>query len=186
MALRACAPERSDLLRNREDMHIVLESLDEGYCHVTHKTRDLELVGSMGDMKVFAAPDLPEPESLIQRKRDVLARFIHILKPLVELYRIPQTSLQVFADKEGQLISFNRSGCLVMNLRYFEAWHDFDVQRGDFNKALISWYFMLAHGIAHNLVYPHNLEHEFYVSAICEAYLEPLFSLLSDPRQAIS
>ncbi len=44
---------------------------------------------------------------------------------------------------------------------------------------------MLAHGIAHNLVYPHNLEHEFYVSAICEAYLEPLINLLSDPRQVI-
>ena len=98
--------------------------------------------GSMGDIKVFAAPggifslnlnirtrrymllnvDLPKPESLIQRKHDVLARFIHILKPLLELYKIPQTSLQVFADEEGQLISFNRSGCLVMNLRYFEAW----------------------------------------------------------------
>ena len=66
--------------------------------------------------------DLPEPESLIQRKHDVLARFIHVLKPLVELYKIPQTSLQVFADKEGQLICLNRGGCLVMNLRYFEAW----------------------------------------------------------------
>jgi hypothetical protein len=44
MAIRACAPERSDLLRNREEMQIVLESLDEGYCYVTRKTRDLELV----------------------------------------------------------------------------------------------------------------------------------------------
>ena len=42
---------------------------------------------------------------------------------------------------------------------------------------------MLAHGIAHNLVCPHNLEHEFYVSAICSAYLEPLFNLLSDGPQ---
>jgi hypothetical protein len=42
---------------------------------------------------------------------------------------------------------------------------------------------MLAHGIAHNLVYPHNSEHEFYFSAICEAYLEPLTNLLSDSRQ---
>jgi hypothetical protein len=100
---------------------------------------NVEPTGSMGDIKIFAAPggiilpnlnpdthsiivDLPEPESLIQRKRDVLARFIHVLKPLVELYKIPQTSLQVFADKEGQLICLNRSGCLVMNLRYFEAW----------------------------------------------------------------
>jgi hypothetical protein len=48
MAIKACAPERSDLLRNREEMQIVLESLDEGYCHVnvTGKTKDLELVGT--------------------------------------------------------------------------------------------------------------------------------------------
>ena len=96
----------------------------------------------MDDIKVFAAlggillpnfeprasalnsllADLPEPESLIQRKHDVLARFIHVLKPLVALYKIPQTSLQIFADRKGQLITFNKSGRLIMNLRYFEAW----------------------------------------------------------------
>ena len=43
MAINACAPERSDLLRNREEMLVVLESLDEGYCHVTRKTGDLDL-----------------------------------------------------------------------------------------------------------------------------------------------
>jgi len=42
---------------------------------------------------------------------------------------------------------------------------------------------MLAHGIAHNLIFLHNSEHEFYSSAICEAYLKPLINLLSDPRR---
>jgi hypothetical protein len=75
MAIKACAPERKNLLRNREEMQIVLESLDEGYCHVTRKTSDLDLIGgcslrhvtlistydvkftgSMGDIEVFAAP----------------------------------------------------------------------------------------------------------------------------------
>ena len=103
---------------------------------------NLESTGSMGDIKIFVVPgavfftqlkprdsalhsiivDLPEPESLVQQKHDVLARFLYILKPLVELYKIPQTSLQVFVDEEGQLISLNRGGCLAMNLRYFEAW----------------------------------------------------------------
>jgi hypothetical protein len=46
MAIKACAPERSDLLGNREEMQIVMESLDEGYCHVTRKTTDLILVGT--------------------------------------------------------------------------------------------------------------------------------------------
>jgi hypothetical protein len=67
-------------------------------------------------------PDVPERKSLIQRKRDVLARFLHVLNPLVEIYKIPQTSLHVFADQEGQLVAFNRNGSLFMNLRYFEAW----------------------------------------------------------------
>lgn len=71
--------------------------------------------------------DLPERESLIQRKRDVLARFLHVLLPLASIYKIPQTSLHVFADKEGQLVAFNRSGSLFVNLRYFEAWRTFRV-----------------------------------------------------------
>jgi hypothetical protein len=180
MAIKACTPEKSVLLRNREEMQMVKESLDEGYCDVTGKTGDLDLIGTMGGIKVFAGPELPERQTLIQRKHDVLARFLHILNPLVEVYRIPQTSLHVFADSEGQLVAFNRSGSLFMNLRYYEAWHDRDVQRGDYTKAMISWYFTLAHEIAHNLVHPHNSEHEFYFSAICEAHLVPLSKLLPD------
>ncbi|KAH9990216.1 hypothetical protein BJV74DRAFT_837251 [Russula compacta] len=180
MAIKACAPERSSLLRNREEMQIVKESLDEGYCDISGRSGDLDLVGSMGGVKVFAAQDLPERESLIQRKHDSVARFLHVLLPLVSVYKIPQTSLHIFSDKEGQLVAFNRGGSLFVNLRYYEAWHDHDVQQGDFGKAFISWYFTLAHEIAHNLVHPHNSEHEFYFSAICEAHLVPLCKLLSD------
>jgi hypothetical protein len=45
MAIKACAPEKSKLLRNREEMQMVKESLDEGYCDVTGKTGDLDLIG---------------------------------------------------------------------------------------------------------------------------------------------
>jgi len=105
----------------------------------------VESTGSMGGIKVFAGPgeifltdlnsetltlnslivELPERQTLIERKHDVLARFLHILNPLVEVYKIPQTCLHVFADSEGQLVAFNRSGSLFMNLRYFEAWRTF-------------------------------------------------------------
>ena len=103
---------------------------------------DVGSTGSMGGVKVFAGlgeavllylnpesltsnpliVEIPERQTLIQRKHDVLARFLHILNPLVEVYKIPRTSLHVFADSEGQLIAFNKSGSLFMNLRYFEAW----------------------------------------------------------------
>ena len=77
-----------------------------------------------GESEAFNPPivDVPERKSLVQRKRDVLARFLHVLNPLVEVYKVPKTSLHVFADQEGQLVAFNRNGSLFMNLRYFEAW----------------------------------------------------------------
>ena len=42
-------------------------------------------------------------------------------------------------------------------------------------------YFTIAHEIAHNLVQPHNSEHEFYFSAICERYLLQLAKLIGSP-----
>ena len=100
----------------------------------------VESTGSMGGIDVFAASggtrssylrvsalnslivDLPEPELLMKQKHDVLTRFLGVLKLLVEVYTIPQTSLNIFADKDGRFISFNRCGNLFLNLRYFEAW----------------------------------------------------------------
>ena len=46
-------------------------------------------------------------------------------------------------------------------------------------------YFTLAHEIAHNLVQPHNSEHEFYFSSICQKYLPGLTDLsLAERRRA--
>jgi hypothetical protein len=45
MAIQACAPERSNLLRNREEMQTVRETLDEGYCDVSGRAGELNFVG---------------------------------------------------------------------------------------------------------------------------------------------
>ena len=42
----------------------------------------------------------------------------------------------------------------------------------------VSRFFTLAHEIAHNLIEPHNSEHEFYFSAICEAHMLALSRLI--------
>ncbi|KAF8497460.1 hypothetical protein F5888DRAFT_1613660, partial [Russula emetica] len=182
MAIKRCTPERGNLLRNlANNINIAMKSLDERYCDDTGETMDLGLAGTIGGIDVFAASDLPEPELLMKQKHDVLARFLDVLEPLMAVYTIPRTSLHIFADKERRFISFNRGGNLFLNLRYFEAWHDNDVEQDNYSEALTFWYayFMLAHGIAHNLVDKHNLKHEFYVSAICGTYLEPLIDQLS-------
>ncbi|KAG1726435.1 uncharacterized protein EDB91DRAFT_1263755 [Suillus paluster] len=170
MAIKGCRPEEGKLVHNRREMETIKESLNEGYCDVSGHVAELDYIGVMGTMKIFIARG---------EKHDSLARFIHVVTPLANVYNLPVTALHIFYDLTGGLIAFNRSGSLFLNHRFFEAWHDKDVKNGDVNQAHISWYFTLAHEIAHNLVQPHNSEHEFYFSALCEAHIEQFTQLLS-------
>ncbi|KAL6309180.1 hypothetical protein BKA93DRAFT_925530 [Sparassis latifolia] len=181
MAINACRGESSQHLQNNQQMTRVKESLNEGYCDVSGHAADMSLVGEMGKFLVFVSQGVPDPKSIMSTKANILARFIYVIRPLSEVYKLPISSVHIFYDSGGELIAFNRNASLFLNLRYFEAWHDQDVQKGELSDAYISWYFTLAHEIAHNLVRPHNSEHEFYFSSICEAYLPSLAKLLSEP-----
>jgi hypothetical protein len=85
--------------------------------------------------------------------------------------------------------------CIYRGLIF--AIDDADILRGSRSNAYISWsvcffaplsmtelskfrFFTLAHEIAHNLVQPHNSEHEFYFSAICEQHVVSLARLLAE------
>ncbi|KAI0747853.1 hypothetical protein C8Q80DRAFT_1168786 [Daedaleopsis nitida] len=180
LAVRACKEERGDLLKNRQHMQMVKESLNEGYCDISGHPTDMTLVGEMGGIKIFVAKDVPDIRTLIGSKKESLARFIYTIRDLQQVYTLPPTSLHIFYDRAGDLIAFNRNASLFLNLRYFEQWHDAEVQAGQLSNAYTSWYFTLAHEIAHNLVRAHNSEHEFYFSSICEAYLPALMKLLAN------
>lgn len=66
--------------------------------------------------------DIPDAKSLLQEKQRSLARFIHVLKPLRDIYSLPEKSLHIFYNTSGGLIAFNRNSSLFVNLRFFEAW----------------------------------------------------------------
>ncbi|KAK1226720.1 hypothetical protein PQX77_010295 [Marasmius sp. AFHP31] len=181
MAIQGCRPEAGNLIQNREQMQRVKESLDEGYCDVSGRVGDLKEIGKMGGVKVYLSYDVPRPEmaTFMSEKRDSIARLVHLMMLLSQIYNVPVTNLHIFHDQGGGLIAFNRNGSIFFNLRYFIAWHDEEVARNELKTALISWYFTLAHEIAHNLVQPHNSEHEFYFSALCEKHLMNLGAVLA-------
>lgn len=56
------------------------------------------------------------------QKRESIARFIHIIQRLANIYNLPHSSLHVFFDNSGETIAFNRNASLFCNLRFFEAW----------------------------------------------------------------
>ena len=66
--------------------------------------------------------DVPNPPELFKAKKDAIARFIHVIHPIRDLYRLPPTSVHIFCDLAGGTIAFNRNASIFLNLRYFEAW----------------------------------------------------------------
>lgn len=92
---------------------------------------------------------------MITTKNDTIARFIHVIQPLAQVYDLPPSSLHIFYDISGDLIAFNRNASLFLNLRFFEAWRksltaiihsiltlnldDAEVKAGNLSKAYISW-----------------------------------------------
>jgi hypothetical protein len=110
----------------------------------------------VADIILSVPSEVPNPQSILTIKHDALARFIHVIQPLAQLYSLPLTTLQVFYDTKGDMIAFNRNASIFLNLRYFEAWRkscsaiintvtdktgsdDGDVSKGLLNTAYTSW-----------------------------------------------
>ncbi|CAG7850452.1 SubName: Full=Uncharacterized protein {ECO:0000313/EMBL:CCA72144.1} [Serendipita indica DSM 11827] len=181
-AINACRPEARNLLQNRQRMEMIKEALDEGYCDVSGMAGDLVAVGTVSNIRIYADKVVPNAQQLLlQTKLDVINRFISIIQPLKKVYKLPDSSLHIFYNLEGPTIAFNAGGALFLNLRYYEGWHDTQLQKKEPIKAMISWFFTLAHEIAHNLIGPHNAEHSYYMNQISSTHLLALV----DELQAI-
>lgn len=80
---------------------------------------DVRLIGQMENIKVYASRDIPQFESLMIDKHDALTRFIHIIQPLAQVYKLAPTSIHIFYGL-GSDIAFNRNASLFLNLRDYE------------------------------------------------------------------
>ena len=73
-----------------------------------------------------ARADVPDPAELLKLKKDPIARFIHAIQPIRDVFQLTPTSMHIFCDVSGGTIAFNRNASIFVNLRYFEAWRVYD------------------------------------------------------------
>jgi hypothetical protein len=63
--------------------------------------------------------DVPNPQQVAAMKQTTVSRFATaIVNPLAAIYKLRQSSINIFYDQRGGLIAFNRNGSLFLNLRY--------------------------------------------------------------------
>lgn len=167
-AIQASRPDASSVIQSQSQQ---VHEAATHYCDVAGLDVDLSLAGRVHGTPVFVSRDLSAAD-LLTVHAGALDRLIRqVYRPIGAIFGIDPRSMNVFCDTKGPSIAFNRGGTLYLNLRYYLAWHDADVQAGRLAGPLVSVYFTMAHELAHNLVAAHNSEHEFYFSSIAEQYV---------------
>jgi hypothetical protein len=66
--------------------------------------------------------DIPDdPIKLLGAKKDIIARFIGVIVPIMNLYpELSPASVHIFYTLTGSTVTFNRNGSIFLSLRYYE------------------------------------------------------------------
>ncbi|WVQ80757.1 hypothetical protein IAT38_002862 [Cryptococcus sp. DSM 104549] len=185
-AIDASRPETATQIGDsRQAVGSVSESQSD-YCDTTAQV-DLVLAYGANQpngppLSIWVPREIPDHAGFLKDKLETCLRFsTEILLPICEVFSLRPSVMNVFWNLEGPTIAFNRSGTVYCNGRYFEAWHNEMCKQGNREDAFISWYFSVAHELAHNLESAHNASHEFYFSSIAEEYLMRFYSICHAP-----
>ncbi|OWT41907.1 hypothetical protein C362_00273 [Cryptococcus neoformans Bt1] len=184
-AMDASRPETSTLIRDsRQAVNDVSESQGD-YCDTSVHVDLVMAFDASPDsgmpLQVWCPRDVSYPNDFFRDKMEICVRFARdVLIPICQVFLLRPAVINIFWDHEGPTIAFNRGGTIFCNARYFGAWHNDMCIRGQHKEPWISWYFSIAHELAHNLESAHNASHEFYFSSISEQYLLSLAALLQD------
>ncbi|KAI6101856.1 hypothetical protein F5141DRAFT_1242841 [Pisolithus sp. B1] len=109
------------------------------FCTVPADVGCLCPVGHVRNIEVYIDEGVYDGGTFMKRMHDPLARFVDIIITLSEIYRIPTATLRVFYDVSRGCIAFNSRGIIYLNLRYFEVWHDKQVESGNQQDARMTW-----------------------------------------------
>jgi hypothetical protein len=124
--------------------------------------------------------------SFLSEHAAALTAFASLLKDVASIFALDVRSVNVFFDERGKTIAFNRNGSVFCNYLYFQQLHENRMmkqqqpERGDRQvqsalgqaraDALVYWWVILCHELAHNLVADHSSNHSYYTEGFVVQY----------------
>ncbi|KAL9081387.1 MAG: hypothetical protein Q9157_000106 [Trypethelium eluteriae] len=135
------------------------------YCD-TSPGQDISYYGSSAPgIKIFMSNAIADKSEFAAANVEGLNAFAVLLLDCGSIFGIRPGGLHVFYDEKGGTIAFNRQGSLFCNYRFFGQlhWRSWVEGRTEGRReALIYWWVVLCHELAHNLVESHSADHSYY------------------------
>lgn len=164
-AVRATRPHGSNQLFSQPRVNEVKEQTT--YCD-SAEAHNLDFVAQASNgMKFFIDKTLVGDAAtrFLADNGALVNMFAGVLTEVGDVYKVMRSALHMFYDVEGRTIAFNRGGSMFFNLRFFIQLHaEGQGARpvGYKREAMVYWWVVMAHELAHNLEGTHSAKHSYY------------------------
>ena len=111
--------------------------------------------------KIFLSNNIIDKKRFIQEHKIALDQFASVLHTSATPFALSRANVHIFHDESGT-IAFNSNRALFFNFRFFEYLHLSAISRGDYNEAVVYWFVVTCHELAHNIVSDHSAAHSYY------------------------
>ena len=192
-AVKKSRPHNSNTLFSRGETNSVSETAS--YCD-EHPSHDLAFVADLQHgIQMFLSPTAvanSTSSTFLAQHAAALKAFAGLLKDVAGIFALDVKSVNVFFDERGKTIAFNRNGSVFCNYLYFQQLHEkqmmqrsteWSAQGGPAQSradALVYWWVILCHELAHNLVADHSSNHSYYTEGFVAQYFGKVMAKVSE------
>ena len=129
----------------------------------------------LNDVKVFVTRQETAQVHFIQSQTVALGQFASLLLACAEVFELERTSLNIFHSTHTKSIAFNYKGSLFCNFHFFSKLHQAGFAEAENrSEAIIYWFVVLCHELAHNLVKTHDSKHSYYTESFVQKYFSKM------------
>ncbi|OQE93148.1 hypothetical protein PENNAL_c0006G08952 [Penicillium nalgiovense] len=171
-AVQACRPHGSSDVYSRPETNQIQES--KSYCD-ERPSHDLEFVATLPNsgVNVLFTKTVTERSAFLAKNRVGFNIFASVLLDCGTIFSMRADSLTIFYDPGGKTIAFNRAGSIFCNYFYFQSLQEPELLKStspDRTDAIVYWWVILCHELAHNLVGDHSSAHSYYTEGFVAQY----------------
>lgn len=187
-AVKKSRPHNSSTLFSRGETNTVSETAS--YCD-EHSSQDLAFVAELlYGIQMFLSPNAianSTSSTFLSQHAGALTVFAGLLKDVASIFALDVRSVNVFFNSGGKTIAFNRNGSIFCNYLYFQQLHEAKLLQDGQGKArqaradaLVYWWVILCHELAHNLVSDHSSNHSYYTEGFVAQYFGKVMIKVSE------
>jgi hypothetical protein len=134
----------------------------------------LEFVATLpSGVNVLFVRTITDRSAFLANNRSGINLFASVLLDCGSIFSMRADSLSIFYDPGGKTIAFNRAGSIFCNYFYFQQLQEQSLLQSatpDRTDAIVYWWVILCHELAHNLVGDHSSAHSYYTEGFVAQY----------------